>query len=44
MVLAAKVLVKEVRMEKQHAPVEIALRDVSVSYPVASAGHKTVLS
>ena len=44
MVLAAKVLVKEVRMEKQHAPVEIALRDVNVSYPVASAGHKTVLS
>jgi NitT/TauT family transport system ATP-binding protein len=44
MVLAAKVLVKEIRMEKQHAPVEIALRDVSVSYPVASAGHKTVLS
>ena len=44
MVLAATVLVKEIRMEKQHAPVEIALRDVSVSYPVASAGHKTVLS
>ena len=31
-------------MEKRSAPVEIALRDVSVSYPVASAGHKTVLS
>jgi NitT/TauT family transport system ATP-binding protein len=30
-------------MEKQ-LPVEIALRDVSVSYPVASAGTKTVLS
>jgi len=44
MVLAAQVLVKEVRMEKRSAPVEIALRDVSVSYPVASAGHKTVLS
>ena len=44
MVLAAKVLVKEIRMEKQSAPVEIALRDVSVSYPVASAGNKTVLS
>jgi NitT/TauT family transport system ATP-binding protein len=44
MVLAAKVLVKEVRMEKHLAPVEIALRDVSVSYPVASAGNKTVLS
>jgi NitT/TauT family transport system ATP-binding protein len=44
MVLAARVMVKEIRMEKQHAPVEIALRDVSVSYPVASAGHKTVLS
>ncbi|WP_263352876.1 ABC transporter ATP-binding protein [Acidicapsa acidisoli] len=44
MVLAAKVLVKEIRMEKQSAPVEIALRDVSVSYPVASSGRKTVLS
>jgi NitT/TauT family transport system ATP-binding protein len=44
MVLAAQVLVKEIRMEKQSAPVEIALHDVSVSYPVASSGHKTVLS
>lgn len=44
MVLAAKVLVKEVWMEKHSAPIEIALRDVSVSYPVASAGRKTVLS
>ena len=44
MVLAAKVLVKEIRMEKQSAPVEIALRDVSVSYPLPSAGRKTVLS
>ena len=44
MVLAAKVLVKEIRMEKQCAPVEIALHDVSVSYPVVSAGQKTVLS
>jgi len=44
MVLAAKVLVKEIRMEKQSAPVEIALRDLSVSYPLASAGRKTVLS
>jgi NitT/TauT family transport system ATP-binding protein len=44
MVLAARVLVKEIRMEKQSAPVEIALHDVSVSYPVASAGYKTVLS
>jgi NitT/TauT family transport system ATP-binding protein len=44
MVLAATVLVKEIRMEKQAAPVEIALRNVSVSYPVANAGHKTVLS
>jgi NitT/TauT family transport system ATP-binding protein len=44
MVLAAKVMVKEVWMEKQSAPVEIALRDLSVSYPVKSAGLKTVLS
>ena len=44
MVLAAQVLVKEVRMEKQSAPVEIALRDVSVRYPVANDGSKTVLS
>jgi NitT/TauT family transport system ATP-binding protein len=44
MVLAARVLVKEVRMEKQSAPVEIAMRDVSVSYPVSSAASKTVLS
>jgi len=44
MVLAAKVLVKEIRMEKQSPSIEIALRDVSVSYPVASSGRKTVLS
>jgi NitT/TauT family transport system ATP-binding protein len=44
MVLAAKVLVKEIRMEKKSAPVEIALHNVSVSYPVTSAGRKTVLS
>lgn len=48
MVLAAQVRVKEVRMEKHAAPtlapVEIALHDVSVSYPVASAGRKTILS
>jgi NitT/TauT family transport system ATP-binding protein len=44
MVLAAQVLVKEVRMEKQSAPVEIALRDVSVSYPVASSGAMTAFS
>jgi NitT/TauT family transport system ATP-binding protein len=48
MVLAAQVRVKEVRMERHAAlaplPVEIALRDVSVSYAVASAGRKTVLS
>jgi NitT/TauT family transport system ATP-binding protein len=44
MVLAAQVLVKEVRMEKQLAPVEIELRDVCVSYPAANAGSKTVLS
>jgi NitT/TauT family transport system ATP-binding protein len=44
MVLAAQVLVKEVRMEKQSAPVEIELCDVSVSYPAANAGSKTVLS
>jgi NitT/TauT family transport system ATP-binding protein len=44
MVLAAQVLVKEIRMEKQAKPAEIALRDVSVSYPVANAGSKTVLS
>ena len=44
MVLAAKVLVKEIRMEKQSAPVEIALQNVSVSYPIASAAPKTVLS
>jgi NitT/TauT family transport system ATP-binding protein len=31
-------------MEKKSAPVEIALHNVSVSYPVASAGRKTVLS
>jgi len=44
MVLAADVLVNEIRVDKQSAPVEIALRDVSVSYPIALSGRKTVLS
>jgi len=44
MVLAAQVRVKEIRMEKKSAPVEIALNNVSVSYPVTSSGRKTVLS
>jgi NitT/TauT family transport system ATP-binding protein len=44
MVLAAQVLVKEIRMEKQFVPIEIALRDVSVSYPVAPSETRTVLS
>jgi NitT/TauT family transport system ATP-binding protein len=44
MVLAAQVLVKEIRMERKPAPIEIALRDVSVSYPLSPTGRKTVLS
>jgi len=46
MVLAAKVKIIEMRKEVEARPamVEIALRDVSVSYPVGSAGQKTVLS
>jgi len=44
MVLAARILEEETVVEAQQAPVEIALRNVSVSYPVASAGRKTVLS
>jgi NitT/TauT family transport system ATP-binding protein len=44
MVLAAQVLVKEIWMERQPAPIEIALHDVSVSYPVAPAGRKAGLS
>jgi NitT/TauT family transport system ATP-binding protein len=44
MVLAARVIQMRKEVEVQKAPVEIALRGVSVSYPVASAGHKTVLS
>jgi NitT/TauT family transport system ATP-binding protein len=44
MVLAARVVEIRTETEVQRAPVEIALRGVSVSYPVASAGRKTVLS
>ncbi len=44
MVLMARVIEMRKEVEVQRAPVEVALRDVSVSYPVASAGQKTVLS
>jgi len=44
MVLAVPVTVKELWHERRSAPFEIALNDVSVSYAVAAAGRKTVLS
>ena len=44
MVLTARVLEEETIVEARQAPIEIALRNVSVSYPVAAAGRKTVLS
>lgn len=44
MVLAARVLEMPEKPAVCAAPVEIALRDVSVSYPVGSTGEKTVLS
>jgi len=44
MVLAARILEEEPLLDVQQLPVEIALKNVSVSYPVASAGRKTVLS
>src|SRR5271154_6415862 len=44
MVLAARVVEEEPLSQAQQSPVEIALQNVSVSYPVASAGRKTVLS
>ena len=44
MVLAFRVVEEQAMVEAPPLPVEIALRDVSVSYPVASTGRKTVLS
>ncbi len=44
MVLAFRVVEEQAVIEAPPLPVEIALRDVSVSYPVASVGRKTVLS
>jgi NitT/TauT family transport system ATP-binding protein len=44
MVLAAGALDERIAVAAQPAPVEIAMRNVSVSYRVGSAGTKTVLS
>jgi len=44
MVLAARIVEDELLLQAQLSPVEIAIQNVSVSYPVAAAGRKTVLS